>query len=238
MFKLALVQNISEMRNYSYADLRKDLSDMGFELFSFTRENIDRLASVLDPDKTDCVIFATNSFNDKNIYQYVTEPAFAQTFRAYLDKGGCCLLLHQNNLKGLENPFPFLDDSILHLESSYAEKYISLQAGEGSAEAYFTFPNKITIDEITDTCFKNTAVSGKYWLLMRSAEGMWSPILSDSLGNAVISRHTSRKVIFSSLLLDYQKHTRLLYNVLINLLSDNHSLAILQSEANETLGAS
>ena len=238
MFKLALVQNISEMRNYSYADLRKDLSDMGFELFSFTRENIDRLASVLDPDKTDCVIFATNSFNDKNIYQYVTEPAFAQTFRAYLDKGGSCLLLHQNNLKGLENPFPFLDDSILHLESSYAEKYISLQGGEGSAEAYFTFPNKITIDEITDTCFKNTAVSGKYWLLMRCAEGMWSPILSDSLGNAVISRHTSRKVIFSSLLLDYQKHTRLLYNVLINLLSDNHSLAILQSEANETLGFS
>lgn len=238
MFKLALVQNISEMRNYSYADLRKDLSDMGFELFSFTRENIDRLASVLDLDKTDCVIFATNSFNDKNIYQYVTEPAFAQTFRAYLEKGGCCLLLHQNNLKGLENPFPFLDDSILHLESSYAEKYISLQAGEGNAEAYFTFPNKITIDEITDTCFKNTAVSGKYWLLMRSAEGMWSPILSDSLGNAVISRHTSRKVIFSSLLLDYQKHSRLLYNVLINLLSDNHSLAILQSEANETLGFS
>jgi hypothetical protein len=73
---------------------------------------------------------------------------------------------------------------------------------------------------------------------MRSAEGMWSPIMVDSLGNSVISRHTSRKVIFSSLLLDYQKHTRLLYNVLINLLSDNHSLAILQSESNETLGFS
>ena len=238
MFKLALVQNISEMRNYSYADLRKDLCDMGFELASFTRENINHLSSALDPDKTDCVIFATNAFNDSSIYQYASEPEFHEAFRAYMNKGGACLLLHQNNLKGIENPFPFLDGSILRLESSYAEKYISLSAGEGGAEAYFTFPNKITIDQITDTCYKNTAVSGKYWLLMRPFEGEWSPIMSDSLGNAVISRHTHRKLIFSSLLLDYQKHTELLYNVLINLLSDNHSLAILQSEANETLGFS
>ena len=238
MFKLALVQNISEMRNYSYADLRKDLCDMGFELASFTRENIDHLASVLDPDKTDCVIFATNSFNDSSIYQYTTTPEFHEAFRAYMNKGGACLLLHQNNLKGIENPFPFLEGSILRLESSYAEKYISLSADEGSAEAYFTFPNKITIDQITETCYKNTAVSGKYWLLMRPFEGEWYPIMSDSLGNAVISRHNRHKLIFSSLLLDYQKHTDLLYNVLINLLSDNHSLAILQREANETLGFS
>ena len=238
MFKLALVQNISEMRNYSYADLRKDLVDLGFELASFTRENIDRLGSILDPDKTDCVIFATNAFNDKNIYQHVTNPKFAEAFKSYLDNGGACLLLHQNNLKGVENPFPFIDDSILRLESSYAEKYISLNCGEGSVEAYFTFPNKISIDEITDTCYKNTAVSGKYWLLMRASEGVWSPIMTDSLGNAVISKHNSRKMIFSSLLLDYQKHVKLLYNVLINLLSDNHSLAILQRENNDTLGFS
>ncbi len=238
MFKLALVQNISEMRNYSYADLRKDLSDLGFELTSFTRENIDRLNSSLDPDKTDCVIFATNAFNDKNIYQHVSDPTFADMFRAYLDKGGACLLLHQNNLKGIDNPFPFIDDSILRLESSYAEKYISLQCGAGSVEAYFTFPNKIGVDEVIDTCYKNTAVSGKYWLLMRSAEGTWSPIMTDSLGNSVISKHNNRKIIFSSLLLDYQKHIKLLYNILINLLSDNHSLAILQSEANDTLGFS
>ena len=238
MFKIALVQNISEMRNYSYADLRKDLCDLGFEILSFTRENIDSLSSVLDPDKIDCVLFATNALNDKSIYQYVSEPSFAQTFSTYLNKGGASLILHQNNLKEQENPFSFIDDSVLRLESSYAEKYISLQNAEGGAEAYFTFPNKVSVQEVTDTCYKNTAVSGKYWLLMRSTEGSWSPIMTDSLGNSVISRHNQHKVIFSSLLLDYQKHVRLLHNILINLLSDNHSLAILQSEANETLGFS
>ena len=68
MFKIALVQNISEMRNYSYADLRKDLHELGFETQNFTRENISLLSSVLSTSQTDCVVFASNVFNDKSIY--------------------------------------------------------------------------------------------------------------------------------------------------------------------------
>ncbi len=238
MFKIALVQNISEMRNYSYADLRKDLHELGFEIQHFTRENISFLSSALSSKQTDCVLFASNVFNDKTIYSYVIEEAFVKTFKEYLGQGGACVVMHQNSLKGQENPFPFIDDSVAHLESNYAEKFVSLQKPGGATDAYFNFPNKITIEQITDNCYGNSALSGKYWLLMRPSENMWSPIMLDSLGNMVIAKHNSKKVIFSSLVLDYQKHIGLLHNILINLLSDNRSLAILQSQASDTLGFS
>lgn len=238
MFRIALVQNISEMRNYSYADLRKDLYELGVEVQHFTRENISHLSAALNAKQTDCVFFASNVFNDGNIYSCVTEDSFVKAFREYLGAGGACLVMHQNALKEKEAPFPFIDDSVNKLESNYAEKYVSLQKAGGATDAYFNFPNKVTIDDITSNCYGNSAVSGKYWLLLRPAEDKWSPILLDSLGNAVIAKHNSKKVIFSSILLDYQKHRGLLHNILVNLLSDNRSLAILQSEAADTLGFS
>lgn len=238
MFRIALVQNISEMRNYSYADLRKDLNNIGFEVQHFTRENIEFLSSALNSQQIDCVLFASNVFNDKLIYSYVTEDAFVKTFRQYLGNGGASLILHQNSLKEQDSPFPFIDDSVIRLESNYAEKYVSLQKAGGVTDSYYNFPNKISIKEITDNCYGNTTVSGKYWLLMRASEENWSPIMLDSLGNAVIAKHNSKKVIFSSILLDYQKHKSLLQNILVNLLSDNRSLAILQSNGEDTLGFS
>ncbi len=238
MFKIALVQNISEMRNYSYADLRKDLLELGFEIQSFTRENIELLPSVLCDGKADCVLFASNSFNDKKIYEYVTAEPFVELFREYLNKKGACLVLHQNSLKGVEKPFPFIDDSVDRLESNYAEKHVSFEKAGGSTEAYFMFPNEVVINEVAEACYSNAAVSGKYWLLMRSASDKWSPIVLDNFGNSVVSRHNEKKVVFSSILLDYQKHNLFLQNILVNLLSDNKSLAILQSEDNDTLGFS
>lgn len=238
MFKIALVQNISEMRNYSYADLRKDLLELGFEIQSFTRENIELLPSVLDGNKVDCVLFASNSLNDKKIYEYVVEQSFVDLFREYLNGKGACLVLHQNSLKGVEKPFPFIDDSVDRLESNYAEKHVSFKKAGGSTEAYFMFPNEVAIDDVANACYSNAAVSGKYWLLMRSATDKWSPIIVDNFGNCVVSRHNEKKVIFSSILLDYQKHNLFLQNILVNLLSDNKSLAILQSEENDTLGFS
>lgn len=238
MFKIALVQNISEMRNYSYADLRKDLLELGFEIQSYTRENIDVLPSALEEGGADCVLFASNSLNDKKIYEYVTEQSFVSLFEAYLGRRGACLVLHQNSLKGLEKPLPFICDSVERLESNYAEKHVSFEKAGGGTEAYFVFPNEVSIDYISKTCYGNAAVSGKYWLLMRSTGDKWSPILCDNLGNAVISRHNEKKVIFSSVLLDYQKHISLLQNILVNLLSDNKSLAILQNDSNDTLGFS
>ena len=237
MFKIALVQNLSELRNYSYADLRADLCAMGFDVLSFTRENIATLASKLDGG-VDCVLFASNSLNDQSIYEYVRTAEFSECFSRYLDRGGASLVLHQNALGNIPNPLPFIDEGIERLEKNYASENVTLKKNGRFFEQYYVFPNKVEISDITECCFKNTAVSGNYWLLMRASKEEWMPVLSDCYSNGVIYVNTKRKIIFSSVLLDYQKHLAFLENMLVNLMVDNMSLAILESEEPDSLGFS
>ena len=49
---------------------------------------------------------------------------------------------------------------------------------------------------------------------------------------------STKKIAFSSVLLDYQKHLPMLENLLVNLMVDNMSLAILESDIPDTLGFS
>lgn len=237
MFKIALVQNLSELRNYSYADLRGVLHKMNFEVLNVTRENLQDLEEALEMG-TDCVLFASNSLNDGNIYEYVCTDAFQKAFDAYLENGGATLVMHQNNLKEKDDPLPFLGGRVHRIEKNYAGENVTLRKCEKFAEQYYVFPNKVTVEQISENCFRNPAVSGNYWQLMRPECEDWTPILQDDYGNAVIQASISRKIIISSLLLDYQKHNDLLQNVLINLMVDNMSLAILESETPDTLGFS
>ncbi len=237
MFKIALVQNISELRNYSYADLRKELLKMKFEIVDITRENIDILSSSLN-ENIDCIIFASNSLNDQKIYEYVCKEEFKSAFQSYLNDNGSALIMHQHSLKEKVNPFPFLEDGVEKLEGNVGGNNVTLCKNDKSAEQYFVFPNKVTEEEINEKCFKNPALNGNYWMILKSKASEWDTILTDNYSNPVIEKLRDKKVIFSSLLLDYQKHTELLQNILINLIVDNMSLAILESGVPDTLGFS
>jgi hypothetical protein len=237
MFKVVLIQNISELRNYSYADLRGELRKLGLEVIDITRDNIDTLLPTIQQG-ADCVLFASNSLNDAKIYEYVCADAFAKAFGEYLDKGGSSLILHQNSLKDKPEPLPFLGGGIERLEGRYGGTNVSLKKADRSAEQYYVFPNRVSIDEVDADCFGNSAVAGNYWMLLKGSCEEWMPIMEDSFGNCVIGKMLHRKVIFSSILLDYQKHTRLLENILINLMVDNMSLALLESDEPDSLGFS
>jgi len=237
MFKIALVQNTSELRNYSYADLRKELLKMKFEIIDITRDNIEWLSSSLDKN-TDCVVFASNSLNDKKIYEYVCKEEFQSKFTNYLNNNGCTLIMHQHALREKANPFPFLGDCVEKLEANVGNSNITLRKGEKGVEQYFVFPNTVTESDIKDKCEKNSALNGSYWMILKAKGSEWNTILTDNFGNPVIAKLQNKKVIFSSLLLDYQKHSELLQNVLVNLIVDNMSLAILESGSPDTLGFS
>lgn len=237
MFKIALIQNLSEVRNYSYADLRKELNRMKFDVTNYTRENIDSLLAELN-SSVDCVVFASNSLNDHRIYEYVCSEQFKEGFRQYLDNKGAALIMHQNSLKEQLDPFPFLGDQVEKLEKNYAGENVTLKKSSAFSDQYYVFPNRVEVGEITPNCFKNPAVSGNYWMLLREKHEEWLHILEDDFGNGVISKMHNKNVIFSSLLLDYQKHNEFLENILINLMVDNMSLAILENDMQETLGFS
>lgn len=47
MYRILLVQNLSEMRNYAYTDARSMLQSIGFDYELFTMENISDIAGSL-----------------------------------------------------------------------------------------------------------------------------------------------------------------------------------------------
>lgn len=236
MFRIALVQNLSELRNYSYADLRGDLHRMGFDVVDVTRDNIYSFIPMLG-EGVDCVLFATNSLNDSKIYEHVCTEEFCNAFRAYIEKGGSTLVLHQFSLRDKADPLPFLPVAIEKLEKVFGGDNIALGKADKFSEQFFVFPNKISVEQINEYCCRNSAVNGHYWMLLRSPDE-WSSILTDNYGNAVVSRMATKKITFSSVPLDYQKHLAFLENILVNLMVDNMSLAIMESNTPDNLGFS
>ena len=236
MFKIALIQNLSEMRNYSYADYRKKIRQMNFDCVCFTRDNITNLASSLN--NFDCVIFASNSLNDSYVYEYLCREEFVSDFTKYLDNDGAAVVLHQNSLKDKANPYPFLginpDSKII---GKYAGENVELKKANGLIDHFFKFPNKIDVDSIYRLCLNNKALSGCYWTLNELIDkDSWIPLVVDSLFNPIVVKSPNRKIILSSLLLDYQNHFNFFNNLLINLIVDNMSLAIVEADPNQSIG--
>ena len=242
MYKIALIQNTSQMRSYSFADLRAPLMERGFEVVHFTGENISELDGFLSRD-ADCVVFASNALHDYVIKRHVDGEEFCRTFSEYTERGAV-LVMHQMKLSKLEgNPMPFLGDSVLRLEPDYHgsddgrdEKGSFIPTKQGAP--YFCFPNKVDVDGVFKQADENPSFPGDFWQVLRCVDNTWYPIMTDSAGDPLISRMMGKKVIFSSLLLDYQQHYDLLENVLINLITSNVTLAVFKDSARDNLGFS
>ena len=242
MFKIALVQNLSELRNYPYADIRRNLTEMNFEVVSVTRDNLDELIPMMN-ETLNCILFSSNSLGDAKIYEYVCGQEFIDAFDAYTANGGNAVILHQIKLRDVENPLPFLGLEGLTIKSEYKTEESGRGAKENFlansnmfSEHYFAFPNKIDLQKLGRHCITNSALEGYYWTLLQGCDQEWRPILEDKNGNRVISRMHDRRVIFSSMLLDYQGHFDMLENILINLMTNHMSLAILDQDNVDNLG--
>ena len=98
MYKLALLQNDSEMLRYSWANLQPFLEE-SFEQYTtitFTRENIDKLfLSILD---FDAIIIATNACNDKKILESLTNHK--DKINTFLKCNKGLLIIHQMRSPG------------------------------------------------------------------------------------------------------------------------------------------
>jgi len=242
MYKIALIQNTSQMRSYPYADLRTPLMERGFEVAHFTGENISELDGFL-AQGADCVVFASNALHDYVIKRHVDGEDFCREFSEYMERGAV-LVLHQMKLSNIEgNPLPFLGDSVLRLEPDYHgsddgrnEKGSFIPTKQGAP--YFCFPNKIDVNSVFKQAHENPSFRGDFWQVLRSVDNSWYPIMTDPQGDPLISRMIGKKVIFSSLLLDYQQHYDLLENVLINLITCNVTLAVFKDSEKDNLGFS
>ena len=67
MYRIALIQNESEMMRYSWADIRPMVERLGYGFDGFTAENIEDLYPRLKTDQYDAIIIASNACNDKAV---------------------------------------------------------------------------------------------------------------------------------------------------------------------------
>lgn len=241
MYRILLVQNLSEMRNYAYADARSMLQAMGFDYELFTMENITALSGRLLDGGSDLLLLASNCLNDVVVKDYLFGETFRSAFAAYLALGKPCLILHQNGIanKSPENPFPFLVTELPYqLKPNYktADGIEDLNFSGCFFREYFEFPHKVLPRDIIKQCQEEQYPKGLHWTALDDENKQWLPILKSSAGLPIISKCSGLPVVYSSLLLDMQEHSRLLENIIINLIVSNNSLAILGNDHMESLG--
>ncbi len=246
MYKIALVQNTSEMRSYSFADLRAPLAEMGFDVVHFTSENISRLDIELSRG-IDCVVFASNSLHDERLKTHVYSESFCRAFEKYLETGAV-LVMHQYKLAVKADDtesapaLPFFGKNIrLIKDSRTEEERESNRRGYYPApngEAYLSFPNRVSLEKVYNHAMTRPGISGDYSMILEGVENEWLTLVTDAQGRGVIKRAVDKKIVFSSVMLDYQRHLALLENILVNLLTSNMSLAVFKERADNNLGFS
>ncbi len=240
MFKVLLIQNLNEMRNYSYADSRSAVSSFGFDVSLFTMENIEKIIDAMNDD-ADCIMFAANSLNDKVIREFVYGERFISAFREFTAAGKACLILHQNGITtkyGETNPFPFIEETPTYCLNALFKnpEDVELSFNDCFYRQFFEFPYAVTFDDILKQA-SSRDLRGLYWTSMALQNNdFWVPVLKDSKDNNIIVKAAKHNIIYCSLVLDWQGHTRLLNNMLINLIVNNNSLAILECGENDSLG--
>lgn len=247
MYKVALIQNQSEMSHYSYADARPILQEFGYETYLYTAENIDGLSHEIESLEFDAVIFGSNALNDKTIRSEVQSTRFTGAFSQFLNKGKGCLILHQLRmaqfgLSGIaESNIQFLPKKLNNVQPIARESDETASDGQliptliKDRHPIWLYPNYINISEIKRQCLSFPSLKGLYWHYWDTVDtSEWDIHIydEDAMGtqrSLLISSKQAEKfrIILSSLTLDWQKQKNLLQNMLIYTIEGKHDTALL-----------
>lgn len=245
VFKVALIQNQSEMAHYGYADARPLISEMGYAVELFTADNIDALCGHLTRRDFDAVVFGSNALNDKTIRAETISDRFSQAFRPWLAEKRGCLCLHQLKLGELGNPtLGFLPpplDTIAAVVRPPTEQSADGDVSFGpraQGHVLLLYPYKIDPAAVKELSLGFRSLPGLYWHTWNGANiADWETLLVDP-GRAAEPRQlllsarepASYRVVVSALALDWQKQRSLLQNILSYVVEGRHNTAVLVDE--------
>jgi len=247
MYKVALIQNQSEMSHYGYADARPLLKEFGYITYLYTAENINELTHKVSSLEFDAVIIGSNALNDKTIRSELQSTEFEEAFLNFSKEGKGCLILHQ--LRLAQFGFSGIEGSNIHFLPSKLNKVIPIArekdetAIEGQLiptliekrHTIWLYPNHIEINEIKRQCLSFPSLKGLYWHYWDKVDNSeWDIHIYDEGPSGtqrplIISSKESEKFrfILSSLTLDWQKQKSLLQNMIIYVVEGRHSTAVL-----------
>lgn len=250
MFRIALIQNQSEMAHYGYADARPLLADFGYDATLYTADNVDSLGAALIRNQFDAVVFASNALNDKTILAETALLEFRRAFCEWLQNGRGCLCLHQLRLATHEDPaLGFLPpplDSISAVVRPSTEKSADGTVDYGSTASnhiLLLYPHDVKPCAVQQNAIGFRSLPGVYWHSWSNVNlAEWEELLVDPSAKGgprplLVSAREPRsfRVVASALTLDWQKQRQLLQNILTYVVEGRHNTAVLLDEGNRNM---
>jgi hypothetical protein len=249
MYRVALVQNQSEMAHYGYADARALISELGYEVTLYTAQNVGDLSNALPNRRTDALVLGSNALNDKTIRAYFNEESTFGVVEDFLKGGGGLLSFHQLRVAGMDEAhLSFLPDPL----SSAAP--VARSSGETSASGKLAipagaenhtsllYPNRVTADQIQDQALGFRSLQGLYWHFWRDP-GLadWDVLMVDVEAAEIprplvlASKETSPyRVMLSALTLDWQRQREMVENALAYVVEGRHNTAVLSQSRSDS----
>ncbi len=223
MYRVAIIQNESEMMRYGWADLKPSLSNLPYSFSYFTGENVGQLFPDLALTRFDSLVLATNACNDVRVYSSFAEPENKEILQAFLLAGGGMFISFQMKLTEEERLGILPQELEISLENR-PERGTSgaLSIPQAlSQHILFHYPHEISSKDLQNRCLNNEFVKSLYRGFAVPAEDTQYDqlLVDDSKGDnrtlLLCSRpdHPERLVV-STIPLDWQGHQPLLENVL------------------------
>jgi hypothetical protein len=249
MYKVALVQNQSEMANLGYGDARPLIRDLRYEVELYTALNIEHLSGDLRRHEFDAVIFASNALNDQTIREEVLTESFCKAFSEFIKAGRGCLILHQLRFAeevrdGKTNQlYSFLPEVLRDVKPIARPSTERARDGKllptelAKEHVLMNYPSKVVLDEVTTDCLSFHGLKGLYWHYLDGLDASeWETLLYDSGPDGTqrpllgVSRPAEGlRVVVSALTLDWQSHIKLLGNILSYVVQGPHHTAVVRS---------
>lgn len=249
MYRIALVQNQSEMAHYGYADARALFGDLGYEVTLYTAQNVSELSIVLQRRSTDAVVLGSNALNDKTIRAYFEEAATAASIQQFLEYGGGLLSFHQLRVASMKDArLSFLPEPlgpINPIARSTSETSASGRLGApGGVDLHtaLVYPNRLDAETLQQRALEFRSLQGLYWHSWESPElAAWDVLLADvSMRDnprplLLASKETAPyRVVLSALTLDWQRQRDALQNVLAYVVEGRHNTAIITQDGSDS----
>lgn len=165
MFKVALIQNDSEMLRYSWADVSSLLEKFNYEIDNYTIDNIDIFFNN-KIHRYDSIIIASNAFNNPLLHNKFIEHK--ELIIQFLESGKGMLISLQMKLADKDS-YAFLPS---HLDLKVINRLRhNEKANDGNINfnphllnhPIFNYPNTIEETEVKKQCLNNKCALGYYW---------------------------------------------------------------------------
>jgi hypothetical protein len=236
MYRIALVQNQSEMAHYGYADGRQLLGELGYHVRLFTAHDIGALIS--DLDSYDALFLASNALGDQRLREVFTGGARIEALDAFLRSGRGLLCGHELGLAqdsvSLEFLPPELGTIVPRVRPPGEQPATGRIAIPEPAREHFLlqYPDLVDPAALQRTCLAFKSLPGVYWHYWDNVDyGHWDVLLEDALtGRALVvasKQSLPYNVVLSAIPFDWQRQFALLRNFLRFVAEGSPAVAVL-----------